>query len=278
MNSKERNRLKAIIRIETGSLNQKTASEQLCISIRQLQRLIQQYRKKGEQALVSKRRGKRSNHSLSDDSRKKIAEIITKNYEDFGPSLAHEYLVENYGIKASISSVRNIMIEEKIWISKKLKAAKVHQRRAPRDCYGELLQMDGSYHDWFEGRAPECCLIVLVDDATSRIMWLQFVKWESCNSYFRAIKNYIKKFGKPMSIYTDRHAVFETTRKTDKNYKDTQFHRAVSTLGIKLIMAYSPQAKGRVERLNGVLQDRLVKEMRLARISSMEEGNAFLHS
>lgn len=170
------------------------------------------------------------------------------------------------------------MIEEKIWISKKIKAVKVHQRRAPRDCYGELLQMDGSYHDWFEERAPECCLIVLVDDATSRIMWLQFVKWESCSSYFRAIKNYIKKFGKPMSIYTDRHAVFETTRKTDKNYKDTQFHRAVSTLGIKLIMAYSPQAQGRVERLNGVLQDRLVKEMRLARISSMEEGNAFLHS
>ena len=119
---------------------------------------------------------------------------------------------------------------------------------------------------------------MLIDDATSRIMWLQFVKWESCFGYFKAFEAYIKKYGKPLSLYTDRLAVFETTRKTDKNYKDTQFHRAMSSLGIILILANSPQAKGRVERVNETLQDRLIKEMRLAHISSMEEGNAFLPS
>jgi transposase len=278
MNQKERERLKVIIRFEEGSLNQDIAARQLRIGVRQLQRLIHEYRKHGEKTLVSKRRGRRGNYSFSENHRKQIAMVITQNYPDFGPTFAHEKLVEKHGIVASISSVRNIMVENKIWVPKKVKALKIHQRRAPRECYGELEQMDGSYHDWFEGRAPECCLIVVIDDATSRLMWLQFVKWESCFGYFKAIKEYIKKYGKPLSIYTDRLAVFETTRKTDKNYKDTQVHRALTTLGIDLILAGSPQAKGRVERVNGTLQDRLIKEMRLARISSMEEGNAFLPS
>lgn len=278
MNKKERERLKAIIRLEEKTLDQKTAAKQLGIGVRQLQRLLVNYRKHSEKALISKQRGKKSNRSLSDDLKKEVIEVILQNYPDFGPTFAHEKIIENYKINLSISSVRNIMVENKIWSPKKTKALKVHQRRAPRECYGELEQMDGSYHDWFEGRAPECCLIVVIDDATSRLMWLQFVKWESCAGYFEAIKEYIKKHGKPLSIYTDRLAVFETTRKTDKNYKDTQVHRALATLGIDLILAGSPQAKGRVERVNGTLQDRLIKEMRLARISSMEEGNAFLPS
>ena len=278
MNKKERERLKAIIRLEEGTLNQKVAAEQLKLGVRQLQRLISEHRKNGEKAIISKHRGKKSNNSLSNSVKKEIINIINKKYWDFGPTFAHEKLLEDHGVKVSVSSIRKIMVENNIWISKTVKAKKVHQRRAPRECYGELIQMDGSYHDWFEGRSPECCLIVLVDDATSRIMWLQFVKWESCFAYFHALKKYIKRYGKPLSIYTDRLAVFETTRKTEKSYKDTQFHRALSSLGIKLILANSPQAKGRVERLNGVLQDRLVKEVRLARISSMEEGNAFLHS
>ena len=278
MNEKERGRLKAIIRLEEKTLDQKTAAKQLKIGVRQLQRLLASYRKCNESALISKQRGKKSNHSLSKVLKKEVIEVILQNYPDFGPTFAHEKVMENHKISLSISSIRNIMIENKIWISRKVKPVKVHQRRAPRECYGELEQADGSYHDWFEGRAPECCLIVVIDDATSRLMWLQFVKWESCFSYFRAIKGYIKKYGKPLSFYTDRLAVFETTRKTDKNYKDTQFHRALSKLGIKLILAGSPQAKGRVERVNGTLQDRLIKEMRLAGISSMEEGNAFLPS
>jgi len=278
MSKKERERVKAIIRLEAGTLNQKVAAEQLQIGVRQLQRLISEYRKDGEKAIISKHRGKKSNNSLSNIVKKEIINIINKNYWDFGPTFAHEKLIEDHGVKVSVSSIRKIMLENNIWISKKVKAKKVHQRRAPRESYGELIKMDGSYHDWFEGRAPECCLIVLIDDATSRIMWLQFVKWESCFAYFHALKKYIKRYGKPLSIYTDRLAVFETTRKTEKNYKDTQFHRAVTSLGIKLILANSPQGKGRVERVNGTLQDRLIKEMRLAHISSMEEGNAFLQS
>jgi transposase len=278
MNTKERERLKILIRLQSRTLTQKLAAQQLKISIRQVQRLHKRYREGGEQSIVSAKRGKKSNRKLTDDFRKKIAEIIIENYHDFGPTLALEKLNEIHNIKISITSVRNIMIESGIWKSRKLKQTKNYQRRAPRDCIGELLQIDGSYHDWFEGRCPECCLLVLIDDATSRLMWMQFVKWESCFGYFNAIKAYIKKYGKPLSIYTDRLAVFETTRKTEKNYKDTQFHRAMSSLGINLILANSPQAKGRVERVNETLQDRLVKEMRLARISTMEEGNAFLPS
>lgn len=276
MNTEERERLKVLIRLESKLLSQKIAAQQLKISIRQLQRLIKRYKEGGEQAIVSTKRGKKSNRALMDTVRNSITKIITENYQDFGPTLAYEKLTEIHNIKISLSTVRNIMIESKIWKKRKSKQTKIYQRRPPRDCIGELLQMDGSYHDWFEGRAPECCLIVLIDDATSRIMWMQFVKWESCFGYFNAIKAYIKKYGKPLSVYTDRLAVFETTRKTEKNYKDTQFHRAMSSLGINLILANSPQAKGRVERVNETLQDRLVKEMRLARISSMEEGNAFL--
>jgi len=278
MNRKERERLKVLIRLEEKSLTQRIAAEQLGLSVRQIQRLFGAYKNRGEAALISKKRGKRSNNSLPNTLKQEVAELIIQNYHDFGPTFAHEKLAEIHKIKISVSSVRNIMIEQSIWNARIHKPTKIHQRRKPRDCLGELLQMDGSYHDWFEGRAPECCLLVLIDDATSRIMWAQFVKWESCFGYFKAIEAYIKKHGKPLSIYTDRLAVFETTRKSDKSYKDTQFQRAMSSLGINLILAYSPQAKGRVERVNETLQDRLVKEMRLAHISSMEEGNAFLPS
>jgi len=276
MNIKERERLKVLIRLESSTLSQDIASQQLNISVRQVQRLLKAYRNRGEVSLICQKRGKKSNNRLVNSLTKEVAAIIAENYHDFGPTFAHEKLTEIHNLKISVSSVRNIMIENSIWKSRKIKQSKIHQRREPKDCIGELLQMDGSYHDWFEGRAPECCLIVLIDDATSRIMWLQFVKWESCLSYFNAINAYIKKHGKPISIYTDRLAVFETTRKSEKSYKDTQFNRAVTSLGINLILANSPQAKGRVERVNETLQDRLIKEMRLAHISSMEEGNAFL--
>ena len=276
MNTKERERLKVLIRLESKALTQDIASQQLNISIRQVQRLLKAYRNKGEVSLICQKRGRKSNNRLPTTLTKEVAAIIAENYHDFGPTFAHEKLTEIHNLEISVSSVRNIMIENSIWKSRRIKHSKIHQRREPRDCIGELLQMDGSYHDWFEGRAPECCLIVLIDDATSRIMWLQFVKWESCFSYFNAINAYIKKYGKPLSIYTDRLAVFETTRKSEKSYKDTQFNRAVTSLGINLILANSPQAKGRVERVNETLQDRLIKEMRLAHISSMEEGNAFL--
>jgi transposase len=276
INKKERERIQILILLNKGVISQKIAAEQLKICIRQLQRLIKGFREHGDAYLLSKHRGRKSNNRLSESIRRQAIELIRQNYSDFKPTLAKEKLEEVHNLVLPVSSVRNLMIEHAIWEPNEWKVPQVHKSRERRACFGELVQMDGSYHDWFEGRAPECCLLVLIDDATSRLLWLQFVNWESSFNYFDVIKKYIKKFGIPLSIYTDRHAVFETTRNTEKNYKDTQFHRAMEELGIKLILAGSPQAKGRVERVNGILQDRLIKEMRLAGISSWEEGNSFL--
>jgi transposase len=276
MSGKERERMKVIMRLTEKTLTQRLAAEQLQISVRQVQRLLRSYRLVGDKAIISKQRDKKSNNRLAEDFRKQIVELIQLRYPDFGPTFAREKLVEVHGMKVSISTVRNIMIENKIWEAKKWKVQNIHKCRASRDCIGELIQMDGSYHDWFEGRAPKCCLLVLIDDATSRLMLMEFVEWESSFGYFQILKRYLKTYGRPLSLYTDRLAVFETTRKAEKNYRDTQFHRATKELGINLILALSPQAKGRVERANGTLQDRLVKEMRLAHISTIQEANTFL--
>lgn len=278
MNCKERERLKIIIRLEEKTLTRHLAAKQLNISGRQLRRLLQMYRKYGEKGLISRRRGQKSNNKLPQALQDQALHLIRTHYPDFGPTLAHEKLTEVHSLQLSLSALRNLMIKHKLWEPKRWKPARVHQCRLPRECRGELIQMDGSYHDWFEGRRPKCCLLVVVDDATSSLLHLEFVEWESSFGYFGVLKKYIKTYGLPLSIYTDRLAVFETTRKTEKHYKDTQFHRATKELGIELILALSAPAKGRVERTNGVLQDRLVKEMRLQRISTLEEANAFLPS
>jgi hypothetical protein len=278
MNDKERDRMKVMARLQEGTLTQKIAADLLTVSIRQIKRLYSSYLKNGDKGLISKRRGMISNNSLSKDLKEQVVNLIQQYYPDFGPTLAHEKLTEEHNLRISVSTVRTIMIANKIWQSKKWKAVNIHKLRERRACYGALIQMDGSYHDWFEGRLPKCCLLVLIDDATSRLLWLEFVLWESCWDYFRVLKKYFKTEGRPNELYTDRHAIFETTRKTERDYKDTQFHRAMTELGIKLILALSPQAKGRVERANGILQDRLVKEMRLAGISTLEAANAFLPS
>lgn len=278
MSNKERERLKVIDRLCKKTLTQKLGSEQLGIGIRQLQRLLKDYHIEGDKALVSKKRGKKSNNQLAENLKLQAVDLIRLHYPDFGPTFAQEKLVEIHNLKISISTVRGLMIKHKIWQPGRSTAEKVHKCRVRRECFGELVQMDGSYHDWFEGRGPKCCLLVLIDDATSRLLALKFVLWESVFAYFDLLKNYLVAYGRPLSLYTDRHAIFETTRKNEKDYKDTQFNRAATELNIELILALSSQAKGRVERVNQTLQDRLVKEMRLANISTIEEGNAFLPS
>jgi hypothetical protein len=275
MSTKERDRLKVITRLIVGEVTRRIAAQQLKVGERQLRRLVKAYQNEGDVGLVSKLRGRKSNNHLPEHIRKQAIELVRLNYSDFGPTLAHEKLNEVHKLKVSKSSVRSLMIEHIIWKPRKWKPQKIHKRRERRECFGELIQMDGSYHDWFEGRAPKCCLLVLIDDATSQLMLLKFVKHESVFSYFQCLREYLETIGRPLSLYTDRHAIFETTRKREKSYKETQFHRAMKDLGIELILALSPQAKGRVERVNGTLQDRLVKEMRLAGISSIEEGNLF---
>lgn len=278
MSNKERERLKVVDRLSKNTLTQRLGAEQLGISIRQLQRLLKAYHIGGDKALVSKKRGKKSNNQLAENLKMQALDLILVHYPDFGPTFAQEKLVEVHNLKMSISSVRSLMIKHRIWQPSRVIAEKVHKCRARRECFGELVQMDGSYHDWFEGRGPKCCLLVVIDDATSRLLALKFVLWESVFAYFDLFKSYLKTHGRPLSLYTDRHAIFETTRKNEKNYKDTQFNRAATELGIELILALSSQAKGRVERVNQTLQDRLVKEMRLANISTIDEGNAFLAS
>ena len=277
MTIKEAERLSIMKQIESKKLKQREASESLGLSLRQTQRLLRSYREEGPQGLISKRRGKVNPRKIPLERRLKIVGIIKGKYPDFGPTFASEKLREEENILVSRETVRKLMIEEGIWQAKQKKEKKVYQRRARRSQEGELVQADGSYHDWFEGRAPKCCLIQFVDDATSKILYAKFCEWESKNNYFSCLEEYLKKHGKPQGLYVDKHSVFRVTREEIKKGEGvTAFHKALKSLKIKLICANSPQAKGRVERKNGVLQDRLIKEMRLRKISTIEEGNRYL--
>lgn len=207
-----------------------------------------------------------------------VLEFFKKpQYEDFGPTLAHEYLVEQSGLSISLSSVRSIMIKHGIWKPNHPKKAKIHPLRQRKARKGELIQLDGSEHDWFEGRGPRCSLLVYVDDATSELMHLKFVKSENLWDYFEATKEYVQMHGRPEAFYPDKHAVFRVNRDGClKSRGLTQFGRAMQELDIKLICANSPQAKGRVERKNRDLQDRLVKALRIAGINDMKTANTFV--
>lgn len=277
MSGKEVDRLTIIQQVESKQISQREAALQLNISSRQVRRVLAAYRSLGAKGVVSKRRGKPSNNRLSELVRHEAIKLIQSLYPDFKPTLAHEKLTEKHGLKISLESVRQLMLAHKLWKGKKRKKVTVHQTRERRSQYGELVQIDGSPHDWFEGRAPKCCLLVYVDDATSKLMQLHFEETETTKAYFEATKKYIKKHGRPLAYYSDKHTIFRVQiREAKSGSGDTQFGRALKDLGIELICAHSPQAKGRVERANGVLQDRLVKELRLNNISDIQSANDFL--
>jgi hypothetical protein len=208
-----------------------------------------------------------------------ISILSTKQYKGFKPTFASEKLRERSDTKSvNRETLRQWMMSAGLWSGKKRNKLVTHQSRARRSRAGELVQIDGSHHDWFEGRAPKCCLLVFIDDATSSLMHLRFESAETTMGYFRCVKAYILKHGRPAALYSDRYGVF-TVNVPDKVsglYGTTQFQRAMKELKIEMILANSPQAKGRVERANQTLQDRLIKEMRLLDISSMEEANAWL--
>jgi hypothetical protein len=203
--------------------------------------------------------------------------IIRERYSDFGPTLAAEKLAELHGIDLARETVRQWMLAAGLWKDRRARLRPVHQPRYRRDCVGELVQIDGSEHWWFEGRGPQCTLLVYIDDATSRLMHLQFVESESTFDYFAATRAYLERHGKPVAFYSDKHGVFRVNKKDAVGGDGmTQFGRALHALNIDIICANSSQAKGRVERANGTLQDRLVKEMRLCGIDTIAAGNAFL--
>jgi hypothetical protein len=214
---------------------------------------------------------------LADEVKKKALNLLKTKYQGFGPTLAHEKLVEKEKLKLSDESVRKLMIEEELWKPRKAKKVVVHQLRERRACFGELIQIDGSPHDWFEGRAEACVLLVFIDDATGKLVQLRFVESESFFSYCQAAEGYFKRCGKPVAFYSDKHGIFRVNLpSTGTGEALTQFGRAMQELEIQSICANSPQAKGRVERVIQTLQDRLPKELRLRGISNMAEGNGYL--
>ena len=269
MSEREFTRGEWIARVVAGACPQKRAADKLGLSIRQIKRLCRRYRDHGVPGIAHKGRGKTSNRMIASDKRKRVLGIIVEKYPDFGPQLTKEVLEERHELKFSREWLRQLMIEGGLWEAKQRRNLCVHQRRERRSREGELLQIDGSYHRWFEDRGSPCCLINMVDDATGKLELL-FVEHESTQAYFEATRSYILRYGCPRAMYSDRHSIFNGKK------NDSQFCRALKELGIELILANSPQAKGRVERSHGTLQDRLIKLMRLDGISSMEEGNRFL--
>jgi transposase len=277
MSQTERDRAFVVRQCVDGRLSQREASERLGIGVRQIKRLVRTWRRDGDAGLISRRRGRPSHRRLSEALRERIIGLLKENYPDFGPTLAAEKLRERDGIEVSAETVRRLQIDLKLWRPKKRRARRVYQLRDRRPRFGELIQIDGSPHDWFEGRAPRCTLIVFIDDATGRLTSLRFAPVESCQAYLEALRDQVLTHGRPLAFYSDRHGIFRVNAKdAESGDGKTEFGRVVARLEIGLINALTPQAKGRVERANQTLQDRLVKEMRLRNICSMEEGQAFL--
>ena len=275
MSAREMDRVAVVRKVLSKRLLQREAAIQLGLSVRQVQRLVRAYRDTGDAGLVSRRRGRRPNNALDAALRREVMGWVGKRYADFGPTLACEKLTEVHGYRLSVETLRQWMIAEGLWKAKSRRRARIHQRRVRRACFGELVQLDGSPHAWFEDRGARCTLIVFIDDATSRLLYLRFVEAETTQAYMEALGVYLGRYGRPVALYSDRHSIFRINHGRQEN-KVTQFTRAVKTLDIEPIQANSPQAKGRVERANQTLQDRLVKELRLAGIDGMEQGNAFL--
>ncbi len=277
MTDKELYRLGIIQRVFDRALLQRDAADILKLSVRQVQRLVRLYRTDGATAFASSRRGRPANNRIDEETRCKALDLIRCHYSDFGPTLATEKLAERHHIHLSVETVRNWMTADGLWRPHSRRRTRVYQPRYRRDCLGELVQIDGSHHDWFEGRAPKCCLLVFMDDATGRIMHLRFGETESAFDYMLATREYVEKHGKPLAFYSDKHGIFRVNHAAGSK-SGTQFGRVLHDIGVELICANSPQAKGRVERANKTLQDRLIKEMRLNKISSIEEANAWLET
>jgi transposase len=277
MSAKEVNRLGVMQWLDGKRMRQKAAAELLGISERQVKRLLRRYREQGASGLVSQRRGKPSSHQLTEGIRREVLDLLKGKYKGFGPTLACEKLVEVEGLKISDESVRKLMMAEGLWKAKPARKLEVHQMRERRACDGELEQMDGTDHDWFEGRSERCTLLVMIDDATGKLGALSFVPEESFFGYCDLLRQYLTAHGRPAGLYTDKHGIFRVNiPNTGPGDNLTQFGRAMLSLEIPILCANTPQAKGRVERVNQTLQDRLVKEMRLRQINNMQAGNAYL--
>ncbi len=280
MSIKDLNRLEVLTNVQKRLLKRSKAAEILGVGQRQLRRMLKRLETEGPKGVISRKIGAKGNRCLTPTKKALIIDFFRDpDHYDFGPTLTQEYLLAGGGPKISVTAIRNVMIENELWQPKLLRKLKVHPLRPRRAKLGELIQLDGSDHDWFEGRGPRCTLLVFIDDATSATLHLKFVKSENTLDYLMATREYIEKYGRPETFYPDKHSVFRVNREGALSGDGkTQFSRTLEELGIKLICANSPQAKGRVERRNRDFQNRLTKAMRIAKICDIEAANAFLPS
>jgi transposase len=280
MSQGELKRLHVIRRAIDRIITQREAAESVGISLRQAQRLVRRIRLEGNKGITHRLRGAHSNRAISDKIKDKILRLFRDKYPDFGPTLASEKLFERDKLKINDETLRLWLIEEGIPYRKRKKRPH-RQWRERKECFGQMLQMDGSHHAWFEERGEPCVLMGYIDDATGR-PFARFYTYEGTLPAMDSFKRYIKRLGIPLSVYLDKHTTYKSPGKLsleDELNNTTplsQFERALKELGVEVIHANSPQAKGRVERIFNTFQDRLVKEMRLEKISSIEEANAFL--
>ena len=288
MTQADRDRLVALKKVKKKLITQREAAEELELSIRQVQRLLYGLKKRGDKAVIHGLRGRSSNRRIEEKIEKQAVKILSAPvYQGFGPTLAAEYLDKKHGIEASKETVRQWMIRAKLWRGKKQKVKQVHVWRPRRSRFGELVQWDTSEHDWLEGRGEKLYLIAMIDDATSRL-FARFVRHDSTKENMKLLWSYLEKFGRPVSFYTDKASLFQTAEKRKRDepgveqdaeeMPPTQIGRALRELGISWIAAHSPQAKGRVERNFGTAQDRLVKGMRVAGVTTIEQANEYLTS
>jgi hypothetical protein len=281
MSSRDLKRLRVVHKALNRQITQKMAASMIGVSERQLRRILRSVREEGDGGVIHKGRGRPSNRRISARIKAKVLKLYRTNYVDFGPTLASEKLLERDGLKVSVETLRQWLMGAGLW-EKRRKRRDHRKWRVRKECFGQMVQMDGSHHAWLEDRGPELVLMGYIDDATSNV-YGRFYDYEGTMPAMDSFKRYVRKYGLPMSLYLDKHTTYKSNRKlTVEEELDgqsrplSQFERAVAELGVELIHADSPEAKGRVERLFGVLQDRLVKEMRLEKIKSKEEANRFL--
>ena len=273
MTQKEVDRALTLAKVKENQISLKQAAHAMLLSYPQTKRLWARYKKEGPKGLISRKRGVKSNRAVPEEERKKIAKIISEHYRDCKPLFITEKLCQHHNINYSSEFIRQLMIEYHLWFPKKNKV-KIHPRRPRRESEGMLLQGDASDHDWLEGRGPRCHLHLFVDDATSKIAGGWFELEETTEGYYRALKPILEQKGRPVNLYTDKRGTFVVNQ--GKKRGKTQFARAMEELGINMITAHSPQAKGRIERAFGTFQERLVWKMRINHICTVEEANRFL--
>jgi len=281
MSQKDRDRLKVLHEAEKRHLTQQQAGAQLKLRERWVRKLLARLREEGDGGILHRLRGRASRRRLPEAVRQKVVKLVEREYADFGPTLAAEYLAEQHGVKVSKETLRKILMAAGVWKRKRRRVQEVHVWRARRACWGELVQWDSSDHDWLEGRGPKVYLLAMVDDATSRA-WARFAEHDTTEENFRLLRTYLEQWGRPGEFYTDKDSLFTVNRPVPQaedevwTEAETQIGRALKELGTGWAPAHSPQAKGRIERFFGTAQDRLVKGMRKAGVRSLEEANAYL--